>query len=300
VFDFKQFALLMKKLILLPLLASLVFASFVSASAQETAGVVPMKASVSDSSAASTPERSLTEIYRVGIGDVLDVRLLKSANSRSSTLFTVVTGGVIDLPIAGGPISVAGLTPEEIQNVISSELKRRAVDDKAQVSVGVRQFVSHSVVVTGFVVNPGTRFLRREMVPLYVILAESQLRNDGGRVVILRGGTPGQAHDLSDPATLNVTVQSGDVITVTSRPQEFYYIGGRISYPGQKLFQPGITLLQAFLAAGGTGKRDNNVEISRDGADGRLVTIHYTIKQIKSGVVQDPKLQPGDRIEISK
>lgn len=290
----------MKKLILLPLLASLVFASFVSASAQETAGVVPMKASVSDSSAASTPERSLTEIYRVGIGDVLDVRLLKSANSRSSTLFTVVTGGVIDLPIAGGPISVAGLTPEEIQNVISSELKRRAVDDKAQVSVGVRQFVSHSVVVTGFVVNPGTRFLRREMVPLYVILAESQLRNDGGRVVILRGGTPGQAHDLSDPATLNVTVQSGDVITVTSRPQEFYYIGGRISYPGQKLFQPGITLLQAFLAAGGTGKRDNNVEISRDGADGRLVTIHYTIKQIKSGVVQDPKLQPGDRIEISK
>ena len=290
----------MKKLILLPLLASLVFASFVSASAQETAGVVPIKASVSDSSAASTPERSLTEIYRVGIGDVLDIRLPNSANSRSSTLFTVVTGGVIDLPIAGGTISVAGLTPDEIQNVISFELKRRAVDDKAQVSVGVRQFVSHSVVVTGLVVNPGTRFLRREMVPLYVVLAESQLRNDGGRVVILRGGTPGQAHDLSDPATLNVTVQSGDVITVTSRPQEFYYIGGRISYPGQKLFQPGITLLQAFLAAGGTGKPDNKVEISREGADGRLVTIHYTIKQIKSGVVQDPKLQPGDRIEISK
>jgi len=290
----------MKNLILLPLLASLVFASFVSASGQETAGVVPIKASVSDSSAASTPERSLTEIYRVGIGDVLDIRLLNSANSRSSTLFTVVTGGVIDLPIAGGTICVAGLTPEEIQNVISSELKRRAVDDKARVSVGVRQFVSHSVVVTGLVVNPGTRFLRREMVPLYVILAESQLRNDGGRVVILRGGAPGQAHDLSDPATLNVTVQSGDVITVTSRPQEFYYIGGRISYPGQKLFQPGITLLQAFLAAGGTGKPDNKVEISRDGADGRLVTIHYTIKQIKSGVVQDPKLQPGDRIEISK
>ncbi|HEY0366398.1 MAG TPA: polysaccharide biosynthesis/export family protein [Pyrinomonadaceae bacterium] len=290
----------MKKLILLPLLASLVFASFVSASAQETAGVVPIKASVSDSSAASTPERSLTEIYRVGIGDVLDIRLPNSANSRSSTLFTVVTGGVIDLPIAGGTISVAGLTPDEIQNVISFELKRRAVDDKAQVSVGVRQFVSHSVVVTGLVVNPGTRFLRREMVPLYVVLAESQLRNDGGRVVILRGGTPGQAHDLSDPATLNVTVQSGDVITVTSRPQEFYYIGGRISYPGQKLFQPGITLLQAFLAAGGTGKPDNKVEISREGADGRLVTIHYTIKQIKSGVVQDPKLHPGDRIEISK
>jgi len=292
--DFKHLPLLMKKLILLPLLASLVCASFISVSAQETAGIV--KASVSS---ASTPEPSLTEIYRVGVGDVLDIRLLNSA-SKSSTLFTVVAGGLIDLPIAGGTISVAGLTPEEIQNIISAELKRRAVDDKAQVSVGVRQYLSHSVTVTGLVVNPGTRFLRREMVPLYVVLAESQLRNDGGRVVVLRGGTPGQPHDLSDPATLNLTVQPGDVITVTTRPQEFYYIGGRINFPGQKLFQPGITLLQALLAAGGTGKQDNRVEISREGADGRLVTTGFTIKQIKSGAVQDPKLQPGDRIEVSK
>ena len=290
----------MKKLTLLPLLASLVCASFISVSAQETAGVVPIKASASDTPAASTSERSLTEIYRVGIGDVLDIRLLNWSNSKSSTLFTVVAGGVIDMPVAGGAISVAGLTLEEIQKVISAELKRRAVDDKAQISVGIRQYVSHSVMVTGLVVNPGTRVLRREMVPLYVVLAESQLRNDGGRVVILRGGTPGEPHDLSDPATLNLTVQSGDVITVMSRPQEFYYVGGRVNFPGQKLFQPGITLLQAYLAAGGTGKHDNKVEISREGADGRLVTINYTIRQIKSGAVQDPKLQPGDRIEVSK
>lgn len=288
----------MKNLILLPLLASLVFASLITASAQETAGIV--KASVSDSSAGSTPERSLTEIYRVGVGDVLDIRLLSSVNNKSSTLFTVVAGGVIELPMAGGPISVAGLTPDEIQNIISKELKRRAVDENARVSVGVRQYVSHSVMVTGLVVNPGTRFLRREMVPLYVVLAESQLRNDGGRVVILRDGTPGTPHELSDPATLNLTVQSGDVITVTSRPQEFYYIGGRVNYPGQKVFQTGITLLQALLAAGGTGKQDHKVEISREGADGRLVTIAYTIKDIKSGTVQDPKLQAGDRIEVSK
>src|SRR5678815_5499928 len=133
--DFKHLPLLMKNLILLPLLASLVCASFISVSAQETAGVVPIKASVNDS-AASAPDRPLTEIYRVGVGDTLDIRLLNSANSKSSTLFTVVAGGVIDLPIAGGTISVAGLTPEEIQTIISAELKRRAVDDKAQVSVG--------------------------------------------------------------------------------------------------------------------------------------------------------------------
>ena len=270
----------------------------ISASAQESAGLVPIKSSVTEPSA-STPERPLTEIYRVGVGDVLDIRLLNSA-TKSSTLFTVVAGGVIDLPLAGGSIPVAGLTPEEIQSIISAELKRRAIEANAQVSVGVRQYASHSVMVTGLVVSPGTRFLRRENVPLYVVLAESQLRNDGGRVVILRDGAAGKPHDLSNPDTLNVAVQSGDVITVMNRPQEFYYIGGRISHPGQKVFQPGITLIQAFLAAGGAGKQDNKVEISRAGADGRLVTVSYTIKQIKLGAIEDPKLQPGDRIEVSK
>ena len=230
---------------------------------------------------------------------MLDIRLLNSANSRS-TLFTVMEGGVIDLPIAGGTVSVAGLTPEEIQNVIAAELKRRAVGEKAQVSVGVRQYLSHSVTVTGLVVHPGTRFLRREMVPLYVVLAESQLRNDAGRVVIMRAGAPSQSHDLSDPATLNLNIQSGDVITISSRPQEFYYIGGRINYPGQKPFQPGITLLQAILAAGGPTRQESKVEISREGSDGKLVTIRYNIKQIKSGAVEDPKLQAGDRIEVAR
>jgi len=287
----------MKTTISLSLFASLVLASFVSVNAQETAGVVPIKASVNDSSASSGPERQLTDIYRVGVGDVLDIRLPNSSNNRS-TLFTVVEDGVIDLPLAGGMVSVAGLTPEEIQKAISAELKRRAVEENAKVSVGVRQYLSHSITVNGLVNAPGTRFLRREQVPLYVVLSESQMRNDAGRVTIMRGGVPGPAHDLSDTATLNLTIQAGDVITVTSKPQEFYYIGGRVSYPGQKVFQPGVTLLQALLASGGTAKSDNKVELSREGSGGRLVTTQYTIKQIKSGALADPKLQAGDRIEV--
>jgi protein involved in polysaccharide export with SLBB domain len=287
----------MKRPVSIALFASLLVASFAVAAAQETAGVLPVKASVNDTSGA--PARPLTEIYRVGVGDVLDIRLLNSANSRSS-LFTVMEGGVIDLPIAGGTVSVAGLTPEEIQNIISVELKRRAVADKTQVSVGVRQYLSHSVTVTGLIMHPGAKFLRREMVPLYVVLAEAQLRNEGGRVVILRDGTPSESHDLSNPATLNLNVQSGDIITISNRPQEFYYIGGRINYPGQKTFQPGITLLQAILAAGGPTRQESKVEISREGSGGKLVTIRYNIKQIKSGAVEDPKLQAGDRIEVAR
>jgi protein involved in polysaccharide export with SLBB domain len=136
-------------------------------------------------------------------------------------------------------------------------------------------------------------------VPLYVILAESQLRNDAASVLIMRGGSAMQSLNLSDPISLNTAVTSGDVITVVGRTPEFYYIGGRINYPGQKNFQSGITLLQAILAAGGTVRQnDNSVDLSREGADGRLTTTRFNLKEIKAGNVSDPKLQPGDRIEV--
>ena len=40
------------------------------------------------------------------------------------------------------------------------------------------------------------------------------------------------------------------------------------------------------------------VDISRDGGDGRLVTTRFKLKEIKAGKIQDPRLQPGDRIEV--
>lgn len=245
---------------------------------------------------AVTDALPLTDIYRVGVGDVLDIRLLNSTGNRS-TLYSVIEGGLIDYPIAGGPISVGGLTTKEIQARIFSELKRVAMEEKAPVAVGVRQYGSHSVIITGLVGSPGTKFLRREAVPLYVLLAEVQPRLDAARATIMRAGSAHHIVDLSDSAALNFTVSSGDVINLTSRPQEFYYIGGRISYPGQKAFQPGITLFQAILAAGGLAK-DNAIELSREVSGGRLLTTRFDVKQIKSGKVKDPRLAPGDRIEV--
>ena len=300
----------MKKLITASILL-LCLASFVLAGSGQTTAKPKIKPGGSDStdesiaknneragsSSASTP--ALTETYRVGIGDILDIRLMNSANGGRSTLFTVVAGGMIDLPVAGGSIMVAGLSTDEIQNRIATELKRRAIEPTAEISVGVRQYASHTVMVTGLVGSPGTRILRREAVPLYVILAESQLRNDAGSVVIMRGGSAVQTISTSDATGLNTTVVNGDVITVVGRSQEFYYIGGRITYPGQKNFQSGISLLQAILAAGGsTRQNDDTVEISREGAEGKLSTTRFSLKQIKAGKVGDPKLQPGDRIEL--
>lgn len=265
-----------------------------SAPANESAKGVSVAA---PTDTAPNSEQALTAIYKVGAGDVLDVRLLNSTVPRS-TLYTVMDGGLIDFPVAGGPILVAGFTTEEIQSRIATELKRRAVEINSQVSVGVRQYTSHAVIVTGLVANPGTRFLRREAIPLYVLMAEVQPRLDAGRITILRAGVEARTFDLSDSSALGTLIQQGDVINVGPRPQEFYYIGGRVNYAGQKQFQSGITLLQAILAAGGPAQNENNIELSREGADGRLTTLRFNLKEIKSGKVQDPKLRSGDRIEV--
>jgi protein involved in polysaccharide export with SLBB domain/Flp pilus assembly protein TadD len=257
----------------------------------------PASAPANTDATTVTPDAlALTTTYKIGVGDVLDVRLLNTRSNRSS-LYTVLDDGVIDFPIAGGAIAVAGLSTEEVQLRISEELKRRAVESQAQVSVGVRQYASHKVVVSGLVSNAGTKVLRREAVPLYVVLAEVQPRLDAARAVVMRTG---KAHtfELSDPASLNFIILPGDIINVTSRPQEFYYIAGRINFPGQKNFQPGITVLQAILAAGGTADGAKSVELSREGEGGLLTTTKINLKEIKSGKAQDLKLQPGDRIEV--
>ncbi|MGI8838140.1 MAG: tetratricopeptide repeat protein [Pyrinomonadaceae bacterium] len=272
------------------------------ANAASTTAHSPEAATISAPAPAKAPvadDTPLTEIYRVGVGDVLDIRLLNSAASRS-TLYSVIEGGLVDFPIAGAPVAVAGLTTKEIQARISSELKRLAVAEQTQVTVGVRQYGSHTVIVTGLVGSPGTKVLRREAVPLYVLLAEIQPRLDAARVTIMRAGTAPKILDLNDAAALNFIVRPGDVINLTARQQDYYYIAGHsIGYPGQKTFQPGITLVQAILAAGGLA-REGAVELSREGADGHLSTTKLNLKEIKSGKIQDPKIQPGDRIEVLK
>lgn len=248
---------------------------------------------------APVDEASLVKTYRVGVGDVLDIRMANSPTTRS-TLYTVMEGGLIEYPLAGGPMSVSGLTIDEINARLSAELKRRAVNQGPnELVVSMRDYASHTVVITGLVSSPGMRILHREAVPLYVVLAEAQPLAQAGRALVMRAS--GQINvDLSDPAQMNMLVRPGDVITVAVRPPQFYYLGGKVLTPGQKPFQPGITLVQAILAAGGLERASGDaIEISREGADGRLATTRYKLKEIRAGRVPDPRLQPGDRIQVN-
>lgn len=106
--------------------------------------------------------------------------------------------------------------------------------------------------------------------------------------------------DLNDGAGLSTLVQAGDVVTLTLRLPEFYYVGGEVGAPGQKDFHSCITLTQALLASGGvTRGAGERVRVLRAGPDGRLSPTEYNLHEIENGVVPDPQLQPGDRLEVS-
>jgi len=253
-------------------------------------------------SSSAVPSVELTNVYRIGIGDVLDIRLLNDQDPRQSTLYTVLAGGVLDYPLLRDPLTVAGMTTDELAAQLIADFRHRGLYEHPQLRVSVREYASHAVLISGLAGDPGTKILRREAIPLYVVVAEAQPKPEAGRAVVISHSTGRVISvDLNDAAGLNTLVQPGDVVNLTVRPPEFFYVGGEINSPGQKDFHAGMTLTQAVLASGGaTAASSGRVRVSRAGGDGRLASNEYNLAEIESGAVPDPLIQAGDRIEVQR
>jgi protein involved in polysaccharide export with SLBB domain len=250
---------------------------------------------------ATTP-KAITETYKIGIGDILDIRILNTA-SKSSSLFTVLQGGTVDYPLAGEePLQVAGLTVDEIGDLLKEKIK---LYENPDVAVNVRDYASHTISVLGLVEKAGTKALRREAIPLYVILAEAVPTAAANKVSIIRAADKQIAMlDLDDNETL---VYAGDIIrvlnqstTATQTTQaQFYFVAGNVVNAGQKDFHEGITLTQAIFAAGGLKKdKIKKVVIRRKNEQGMMIPTAFDLKAVKDGKVADPILQAGDTVEV--
>jgi len=250
---------------------------------------------------ASSPPRPLpaTMLYRVGIGDVLDIRLANMP-TRESTLFTVLNPGVVEYPLLSGPVVVDGLTTEEIAALLSREIK---VIDHPIATVTVRDYASHAVTITGMVDSPGKKVLRREAMPLYTLIAEALPRPEATAVTIIRGGK-NESLSMANEQSMSTLVKAGDIIRVSGEPvasKRFVYVGGDVAATGEREFREGMTLTQALLAAGGVARSDKaSAKIARRNASGFLVTNEYNVRAIEDGKAPDPVLEAGDRIEVKR
>jgi len=247
---------------------------------------------------AAANDLALTKIYRVGPSDVLDIRI-NDSSSPQSTLFTVTPSGLLEHPMLTEPLHVSGLTVEEIISRFESELKRRALTENPKVTIGVRDYASHAILVSGLVKDSGTKILRREAIPLYVVVADAQPLPEASRLNVVRSESNQTFEiELGNATDMNLLVRPGDVITLLPNVTQFIYIAGEVKLPGEKTYRRGLTLTQALIAAGGVTDKGKEARLGRDDGKGFLVVTRYKLKEIESGKVQDPLVKPGDRITI--
>jgi protein involved in polysaccharide export with SLBB domain len=218
--------------------------------------------------------------------------------TNASSLFTIAASGLLEHPSLPDPLPVAGLTVEDIAAALRADLKRRALND-TKVWVAVRDYGSHAVLVSGLVKEPGTKILRREAIPLYVVIADAQPLPEAARLNLMRNRTNEFfSVDLTEPKEMNRLVLPGDVITVQPNVIQFFYVSGEVKSPGEKTFRRGLTLTQALMVAGGVTAKPKEARIAREDNSGFLVVTSYKLKEIESGKLRDPLIQAGDRITI--
>lgn len=264
-----------------------------TAAAPAPAPVVPAP------TAAAPTEIPLTKIYRVGPADVLDVRI-NDNGATQSTLFTITPAGFLEHPMLGEPLAAGGLTVDEISARLESELKRRALVPDPKVFVGVRDYASHTILVSGLVKESGPKILRREAIPLYVVVADAQPLPEAEHVTVVRNETNETFEaNLTQANEMNVLVRPGDVVTLLAPVSQFVYLGGEVKLPGEIRYRRGLTLTQAINAAGGVTSNGKEARVGRDDdGQGFLVVTRFKLKEIESGKIPDPVVKPGDRITI--
>lgn len=252
---------------------------------------------------ANTLAVSPTEIYKIGVGDVLFISL-QNASAKDSTYFTVLNDGTIDYPLAGEMVAVSGLTAEEIEDLLKTKIK---LYENPQVSVKVREHASHAITVLGLVEKAGEKFLPREAVPLFMIRAEAIVQPRANLALIKRLNSETERVDLKDSKSDEFLIFPGDIIefksseiiVADSSAPQFYFIGGSIVSGGQKNYHAGLTLTQAILASGGLKKSTiKKAVIRRKNQDGLLSPLEFDLNSIKDGKQPDPILHAGDTIEI--
>lgn len=258
-----------------------------------TAGLVAQQAATKPALSTLAGAVPSTYLYRVGIGDVLDISIPSIASVPFSTTsttpypatreqdrgFTVAPDGTIYLPYVGA-VKVQGATIREVQDQVVKELSRFI--KTPQVSVSVTQFRSQKVLVAGQVPKPGylpvtdvpltllgaltavgsTPQLRSDLVARPVTGSPQQVQIESGdyrRVQLTRGG---QTENFDVAALLkggdmrqDPLLQDGDSIYVSPVQRNYVYVLGEVRQPALlEIVERRTSLAEVLMASGGVNQ----------------------------------------------
>lgn len=300
-------------------IAILAFITNIASAQQSAASDASQVVTTPPSATMVSSVRPSDDRYRIGPGDVLDIRVFnKPQFSRDSV--RVDGRGMIRMPLIQGEIQAACHTEEEV----SREITTLYLDylRHPQVDVFVRDYQSQPVAVLGAVRTPSRFQLQRRVRLLELLSHVGGPTDTAGRTIqIVHTATPsicetpGQTESAQSEGSVldnyklsetlkgeeqaNPYVRPGDFISIPEAEQAF--VVGNVLRPAAISLKERITVSRAIAMSGGTlpDTKSDRVRIVRQppGSDTKT-EIFVDLKAIDKQKAEDVVLQAGDIVDV--
>jgi len=286
-----------------------------------TSGLVwAAKAQPADSKTSPTQTAALaapgqSQRYRIGAGDVLDIRIMNRPNL-SREAVRVEGDGMIRMPLIDGEIQAACKSVVELE----SEIAKRYLKfyRNPQVDVFVKEYHAREVALIGAVNEQGRYQMQRSLRLLELLsFAKGPSDKAGQTINIVRGprndicGTNGESTSdeggfislrLSDTLRgddkANPYVQAGDIVTIPEAEQ--VYVIGNVYSPKALALKEPISVSRAIAMAGGPlrDSKTDRIHIVRQQPNGEKTEIYVNLGAIARQRAEDVMLRPNDIVEV--
>jgi len=253
--------------------------------------------------------------YRIGAGDVLDVRIYNRPQL-SREAVRVEGSGMIRMPLIDTEIQAACLTEGELAKEISTRYAK--FYKNLQVDVFIKEYHSRQVAIIG-AVNDQSRFELQRRVRLLELLtyAKGPSPRAGQTINIVHStaSSPCKKEDETDAAAAftsyklsdvlqgdpksNPYLEAGDIVTLPEADQ--VYVVGNVFSPLTIALKEPITLTRAIAMAGGLKQdtRKDKIRVLRQEPGTTIrkeITVDlYAIEKKRS---EDLALLPNDIIDV--
>ena len=218
-----------------------------------------------------------TRLALLGPGDSVTVQVYGQADMTSTVL--VANDGTIHIPLAGA-VQVAGITPIDAADRVAKALRDGGYFVNPQVTLTLNNSRSERVSVLGEVNHPGSYAIDPSTSIIDLVAAAGGLTANGADEGFVRrresdGHVASYTVDLKGPTSSrelpSQRLESGDELYVPIAQRVYVY--GEVTTPNSYKVEPGMTVMQAIVRAGGITPRgsEHRVEIKRMGKDGQYV-----------------------------
>ncbi len=271
--------------------------------------------------AATTPTPAVNPVsdferYRIGPGDVLDIRIYNRPQL-SRDAVRVEGNGMIRMPLVDNDIQAACRTEGELAREIASKYTRYYKN--LQVDVFIKEYHSRQVAVIG-AVNDQARFQLQRPIRLLELLtyAKGPSPKAGQTINVVHSSAPGickQQDEAADDKTAltsyklsdtlmgdpgaNPYLEPGDIVTIPEADQ--VYVVGNVNAPVTIPLKEPISLSRAIAMAGGVRqdtKKDKIRVLRQTPGSSAKQELIVDLAAIEKKRAEDPMLQANDIIDV--